>query len=468
MREVLTIVRPDAYLWSWCVSASATSANELERAVRDHHPWDLGAGDAPYFFLSYARSPRFDAGRQGGGSAVDPDVWAATLFGDLCRRVGSMTALPPGIRAGFMACGQWPARDWRTGLAEALGTCRVFVPLYSRRYFQSEHCGKEWSAFAGRPRTHRGGAAGRVPAIVPALWGAVEPQELPPAARAVDVDHAALGEVYAQRGFYGIMKLSRYRAEYERAVRGLARRIVEAAQRPPAAPDPAADYDSLPNAFGAEAGGAPASPRLRITIVASRQGELPEHRSAYHYGTAARDWDPYRPWSSQPLADYAVDLVRGLGYRPDVGDLDEHAAELLGGGPPSGPQVLIVDAWATQRDAQRDLLRRLDAMNKPWVQILIPWNRQDEENAAQAARLRDALEAALRRKLAEGRVTSSLAVRGVPTLEDFRAVLPAVIMSAIRHYFRYAPTGAAPAAPVERPRRFAATAELAAPRHAGA
>src|SRR5689334_14353276 len=155
MREVLTVVRPDAYLWSWCVSASATSANELERAVRDYHPWDFGAGDG-------------------------------------CRRVGSMTALPPGIRAGFMACGQWPARDWRTGLAEALGTCRVFVPLYSRRYFQSEHCGKEWSAFARRPRTHRGGAAGRAPTIVPALWGAVEPQELPPAARVVDVHHAAL------------------------------------------------------------------------------------------------------------------------------------------------------------------------------------------------------------------------------------------------------------------------------------
>ncbi len=440
--------------------------------MRDYHPWDFGVGDAPYFFLSYARPPRYGGGRQGGDSAVDPDIWVATLFGDLCRRVGSMTALPPGTRAGFMACGQWPARDWRTGLAEALGACRVFVPLYSRRYFQSEHCGKEWSAFAGRPRVQggkdRGGATGLPPAIVPALWGAVEPRELPPAARAVDVDHAALGEVYAQRGFYGIMKLSRYRAEYERAVGGLARRIVEAAQRPPAEPDLAVDYDSLPNAFGAEAGGAPASPRLRITIVAPRRGDLPEHRSAYHYGAAARDWDPYRPWSSQPLADYAVDLARGLGYRADVGDLDEHGAELLSGGPPSGPQVLIVDAWAIRPDGQRDLLRRLDAMNKPWVQVLIPWNRLDAENAEQEARLRDALAASLRRKLAEGRVTSSLAVRGVPTLEDFAAVLPAVIMSAIRHYFRYAPTCADPAPSLERPRLCAATAELAAPHSAGA
>jgi FxsC-like protein len=343
----------------------------------------------------------------------------------------------------------------------------VFVPLYSRRYFQSEQCGKEWSAFSRRLRAYEARGGGCPPAIVPALWGPVEPEELPSAARSVDVDHAGLGEVYAQRGFYGIMKLSRYRAEYEHAVLGLARRIVDAAEHSPVEPDPGVDYDSLPNAFGAGTGEAPSNQRLRITIVAPRQSELPDNRSAYHYGTAARDWDPYRPRSSRALADHVVDLVRSLGYRPDVGDLHEHGAELLGGGPPSGPQVLIVDAWATRQDAYRDLLRRLDAMNKPWVQVLIPWNRQDEENAAQEASLRDALDAALRRKLAEGRMTSSLAVRGVPTLEDFRSVLSAVIMSAIRHYFRYAPTSP-PAVPAERPRLCMATADAAEPDRADA
>jgi FxsC-like protein len=120
--------------------------------------------------------------------------------------------------------------------------------------------------------------------------------------------------------------------------------------------------------------------------------------------------------------------------------------------------VLIVDAWAARQCAYRDLLGRLDAMNKPWVQVLIPWNRQDEENAAQEASLRDALELALRRKLAEGRVTSSLAVRGVPTLEDFRRVLPAVITAAVRHYFRYAPACPSLATPAERPRLLAGEA----------
>ena len=409
-----------------------------------------------YFFLSYAHSPQYDGGRQSGGTTVDPDVWAATLFSDLCARVGSLTRLPPGIRAGFMACGQWPGHDQQAGLAQALGNCRVFVPLYSRRYFQSEHCGKEWSAFSRRLRARQGHPC--PPAIVPALWGPVEAAELPSAARSVDVDHAGLGEVYAQRGFYGIMKLSRYRGEYEQAVLGLARRIIDAARQSPAEHEPGVDYDSLPTAFGAGTGETPGNQRLRITIVAPRRSELPEDRGAYHYGTAARDWDPYRPLSSRALADHVADLVRGLGYRPDVGDLHEHGAELLSGGPPAGPQVLIVDAWAARQCACRDLLGRLDAMNKPWVQVLIPWNRQDEENAAQEASLRDALELALRRKLAEGRVTSSLAVRGVPTLEDFRRVLPVVIMAAVRHYFRYAPACPSLAAPAERPRLLAGEA----------
>ena len=123
-----------------------------------------------------------------------------------------------------------------------------------------------------------------------------------------------------------------------------------------------------------------------------------------------------------------------------VGDLYQQEAELLGSERPSGPEVLLIDPWAVMQLECRQMLRRLDALDKPWVQVVVVWNRQDTEMQADAEKLRSALEAALPRTLREGRATSALAVRGVPSLEDFGAVLPTVIAAAGRQYLRYAST----------------------------
>ena len=43
-----------------------------------------------------------------------------------------------------------PGADWPEALENALGTARAFVAVYAPAYFESEYCGKEWSAFASR------------------------------------------------------------------------------------------------------------------------------------------------------------------------------------------------------------------------------------------------------------------------------------------------------------------------------
>ena len=94
-------------------------------------------------------------------------------------------------------------------LSDALATCRVFVPLYSQRYFKSEHCGKEWFAFDRRRLNHQAGNARPVEAIVPVLWIPVRPDAcFPEAARSVQFNSAGLGPLYAEHGFYGIMKVA--------------------------------------------------------------------------------------------------------------------------------------------------------------------------------------------------------------------------------------------------------------------
>jgi FxsC-like protein len=401
------------------------------------------AKDAPYFFLSYAHSPR-----NGSGNPPDLDVWVKKLFGDLCNQINSLTIVPRGCTAGFMDRELLPGHDWPVGLARSLATCRVFVPLYSRRYFESEHCGKEWSAFAQRMGERDAAAPS---AIIPAVWVPVEEDLRPPVARSIPCDYAGV-QSYADHGFYGIIKLSRYWTDYEKAVDRLAGRIVDVAENSPVTNGQLLDYSSLESMFGTTAREQPGGRPLRITIVAPCRDELPDGRGSYYYGTAARDWHPYKPESSRVLADYVSDLARSLGYRPSVGDFRTHVGELLGGQQPSAPEVLIVDAWATRQDKCRNQLMHLDAMDRPWVQVLVPWNRRDRESALAEAELRDSLEAALQRKLAEGRATSALAVRGVPTLRDLDRVLPMVISKAAQQYHRHAPAYPPDGDVVERPR----------------
>ncbi len=102
---------------------------------------------------------------------------------------------------------------------------------------------------------------------------------------------------------------------------------------------------------------------------------------------------------------------------PYISDLREREEELLIDGSAAHPELLIIDPWAVTRPECQRLLARLNLADKPWVQVVIPWNPDDEGTVAKAELLRSALATALRSKLEQGRVTSAVAVEGVRTLE---------------------------------------------------
>ena len=187
----------------------------------------------------------------------DPDFWVAKLYNDLCGHLFQISSLPLRERLGFMDRELRPGHKWPARLAGALATCRVFVPLYSPRYFLSENCGKEWSAFARRAADSSAGSADAVESIIPALWVPVRPEQLPEAARAIQYLAGDYGSTYATHGFYRLMRLSKYQDDYEDAVYELACRIRDVAESSPVALGPVADYDSLVSAFG------PGNPTMR-------------------------------------------------------------------------------------------------------------------------------------------------------------------------------------------------------------
>lgn len=167
-----------------------------------------GAATVPYFFLSYAHKSHGDS--RGDGEA---DYWVGEFFHDLCRSVEREADLLRGASLGFMDRERRSGNEWPIGVLQALASCRVFVPLYSSRYFADEYCGREWNYFTRR----RSDPATQEAAIVPGIWDPVEAGSLSQATKAPQLSHRG-SDTYESLGLYGIMKVSRYRAEYLRAV----------------------------------------------------------------------------------------------------------------------------------------------------------------------------------------------------------------------------------------------------------
>ncbi|WP_406500324.1 FxsC protein [Streptomyces sp. NBC_00846] len=389
------------------------------------------ADHRPYFFLSYAHTPGY-------GGGTDPDMWVERLFQDLCGHVMALTDLPAGAPAGFIDREIRSGEGWSERLGEALATCRVFVPLFSPRYFASEMCGKEWYAFAQRAIHHRARSNQSAEAIVPALWVPVPPTQLPGPAERLQFNHRDFGDRYVSDGLYGLIKLKLFEEEYERAVYELAKRIVTVADTIRLGTGRPVDYRLAPSAFGPPDSGVGGPRPMQVTIAAPTRHDLPEGRNAEYYGDSPQDWNPYHPAAARPLAYVAQDLVRSLNYQVTVSSFDEESGHPEGKHPPSRPEILLVDRWALQDEERRRRLAAFDAENRPWVTMVVPWNREDPESRASEAELTEKLEQTMPAKMRQGRAYCRVAARGVPTMDAFGRILPQVVEVAAQQYLRHA------------------------------
>jgi FxsC-like protein len=362
--------------------------------------------------------------------------------------------------AGFMDRENKIGAEWSPELITNLARCRVFVPLYSRRYFESDNCGREWFAFARREITRRARGGEVVNAIIPALWTRLDRERLPNVAQAVQFDHNFLGERYCAEGFYGIMKLQNYRADYHRAVHRLAERIIAIGDESAAHADDTpphqivpSEFDSLPSAFGPASARRTADGQLQIAILAHDTSSLPPGRAPDYYGATPHTWSPYRPDYPQPVADYAQELAKKcLDCKPLVGTFEEDMSKWDSNGQPPPPCLCLVDAWVSLSPEHREQLNRLDQVTESWVSVLVPWNSQDLGMRSARDDLRANLQQHLGRKLAGVPRRCQMAASGIPTLQDFGQLLPEMTMIMLKR-FRKEATAHPPAGPaVERPR----------------
>lgn len=350
----------------------------------------------------------------------------------------AMTDLPAGAPAGFMDREIRSGEGWSERLGGVLATCRVFVPLFSPRYFASEMCGKEWYVFEQRAIHHRARSNQPAEAIVPALWVPVPPSQLPGPAERLQFNHRDFGDRYVSDGLYGLIKLKLFAQEYERAVYELAKRIVSVADTVQISPGRPVDYRLVPSAFGAPGSGAGAPRPMQITIAAPTRHDLPEGRHDAYYGDNPQEWNPYHPASARPLAYVAEELVRSLNYQAVVTSFDEESARPDGKTRPGTPEILLLDRWALQDEDRRRRLAAFDAENRPWVTMVVPWCRDDHQGRAAEAELTELLEETMPVKMRQGRAYCRIAAKGVPTMEAFGQILPQVVEVAAQQYLRHA------------------------------
>ncbi|MFC4058401.1 TIR-like protein FxsC [Planomonospora corallina] len=400
-------------------------------------PYSPGGYQGPCFFLSYAHVPSID-----GVKGSDPNQWVERLFRALCDYILHHTDLPPDA-VGYMDRELRTGENWPRALSEQLSTCRVFVPLYSPRYFESEACGKEWASFTGRAADHVA-AGGVMPnAIVPALWTPVRLESMPQVAKDIQFNHTELGPHYADKGFYGIMKLKKYHHHYQNAVHELGRRIIEVAE---STPMPRGDIPNFTEARNVFADSKPERP-ITVTVVAPDVATLPPGREPYHYGRTPVEWDPYRTDDgSRPLASRVAETARSRGFLPEVGTLDEHA-EMLAGDEAQAPGVMLVDPWATIDHGCKQALQPVDRPGRPWVAVMVPWNRQDAQTVKYQDGLRTHLRKALANKLAEPESRPH-----IPTFDDFQEMLPDVLRRAEQRYLSRAPAYPPEGDRIDRPK----------------
>ncbi|HET6355897.1 TIR-like protein FxsC [Streptomyces sp.] len=407
---------------------TAYEVNEA-RPVKRAPVVERTADHRPYFFLSYAHTPQYGTG------GADPDMWVERFFRDLCGHVMAMTDLPSGAQAGFMDREIRSGEGWSERLGEVLATCRVFVPLYSPRYFASETCGKEWYAFAQRAIYHQAKSNRPAEAIVPALWVPIPPEQLPGPAERLQFNHRAFGDRYITDGLYGLIKLRIFAEEYDRAVYELAKRVVSVAETVNVGPGSPVDYRQAPNAFGTPTGG---PRRVRIAVVAPTVRDLPAGRNPDYYGLKPDHWNPYYPDSARPLAHVAADMAYAQNYEAFVSSFDEELASIDAGSAPSEPLILFVDRWALEDPAQRARLAAIDAMSLPWVSVVVPWNRDDPQSRMAEAQLTATMERTIPSMQLQGRTSIRAAAHGVLSIQALGQLLPQVMEAVYQMYLRSA------------------------------
>lgn len=294
----------------------------------------------PYVFVSYARADAH-------GDLL------YRFFGDLCVDLNRRGGIPSNEAAYIdkdMAVGD----SWPVALANALGDCRVFLPLVSTNYFRSELCGKEWQAFWNRLVRYQAERHVWPKLIVPVVW-------LPPVdgwpenTQEIQRIHGQLGDDYERSGMLDLLQAGDERP-YLQAVAKLAKLVVDAGDDFQLTQDHIPPLSLTSDFFRPKAPTRPLFGRAEHSFVASYLRRVRDNHERLMFGDPTSVAYSGQPESAQrgrmKLSDVFVmpsvelpragggGVVEGLSAEGALQDPDHHHVVVLG--PPGTGKTTLV------------------------------------------------------------------------------------------------------------------------------
>jgi len=362
-----------------------------------------------WFFLSYARN---DANGY-------PHL--NQFYEDLTREVRRMAPLDANTSSSdiaFLDQSDIQTGDqWLRTLTEAIQTSRTLVCIYSRGYFNSEFCGKEFAGFQSRIDDYvsTNHSIDTAPLIIPVLWDQPGrlPQPMPEAVRAIQYTHDEFGELYAKEGLLYIMRLQQHRDDYQRFLVRFADKVVQVAKAHELPRLTSLDsLEQLESSFNAT------QSNLLIEEGANLQGQGPNvAQFVFVAGTHAefagvrlgtqcyganggREWQPYYPQDKRAVGIMSQAAATSQNLQYETLAIDQHLVNKLRRAEETNTiVVIVVDPWSIQVRSYEQPMMSIDKRSFLNCGVLIPWNENDDETSKCLHRLKTGVERTFSRLL---------------------------------------------------------------------
>ncbi|MFG2103689.1 FxsC protein [Micromonospora echinaurantiaca] len=370
----------------------------------------------------------------------DDGAYAEAFLGELCDAVRLLSGGDTSLTVFTFGDDAVVDGEWTRPAAQALAECTVFLAICSQRYFLTERCGREWSAFQDRLHHHETITGRRPKAVVPVAWGDNGLYgDLPAGEFTTDVARRA--DVRA------LVRLTSNRSRYRDLLGRLARHIVEVSRTDPVRPAVTLlPYAVTPNAFrtvgdhAARPAGARAgfpSQSVRFVVAAGRRDEMaPVREDLDFYGPQRADWRPYRPLRPQALATQAQAVAADHLFDSDVvDDIEDIVGVLERADADDELLVMLIDAWVVRIAAHREALAEVDRRADPATGFVVPISATDPETSQAREQLTEALSRLL--ALRSARCNPMLRI-GPDSAEEFEQELGGILEASRNLTFRSA------------------------------